>query len=206
MSRHSGMVRRTGPGISRFRVRLCEPPRNDDTPQQSAGGAIGRRLMPPCSVCGQRPFRTPSASLATHLHGLAAHSASELCQSSALLKIEGAGKAGRWPRPWPACRKKQAAVTTGLAETPGLPCAMALTAAPRSPRGPAFLPPSSATPSSRIWHQQRDARTTRLDRARRIVRRQDKARCDPTRPPHPAPHVRDDREAPLMAGTGWRDS
>jgi hypothetical protein len=28
-SRHSGMVRRTRPGISRFRVRLCEPPRND---------------------------------------------------------------------------------------------------------------------------------------------------------------------------------
>src|SRR6185437_7236049 len=29
MPRHSGMVRRTRPGISRFRVRLCEAPRND---------------------------------------------------------------------------------------------------------------------------------------------------------------------------------
>jgi len=32
-------------------------------------------------------------------------------------KKEGAGKAGRWPRPWPASKqKKLAAVTTGLAE------------------------------------------------------------------------------------------
>ena len=38
-SRHSGTVRRTGPGISRFRVRLFEPPRNDSVswpPQTSA--------------------------------------------------------------------------------------------------------------------------------------------------------------------------
>jgi len=27
-SRHSGMVRRTRPGISRFRVQCCAPPRN----------------------------------------------------------------------------------------------------------------------------------------------------------------------------------
>ncbi|CAL79522.1 hypothetical protein BRADO5858 [Bradyrhizobium sp. ORS 278] len=37
--------------------------------------------------------------------------------------------------------KKQAAVTTGLAEQPGLPCAMDLTAAPCSPRGPGLLAP-----------------------------------------------------------------
>jgi hypothetical protein len=42
-------------------------------------------------------------------------------------------------------KKTQAAVTTGLAETPGLPCAMALRRPPRSPRGPAVLPPSPAT-------------------------------------------------------------
>src|ERR1700760_887047 len=29
--RHSGTVRRTGPGISRFRVRRCASPRNDES-------------------------------------------------------------------------------------------------------------------------------------------------------------------------------
>src|SRR3954452_10982454 len=32
LSRHSGMVRRTRPGISRFRVRCCASPRNDGLP------------------------------------------------------------------------------------------------------------------------------------------------------------------------------
>ncbi len=49
----------------------------------------------------------------------------------------------------------------------------------------------------RTWHQHRDARTTRFRRAHRIVRRHDRSRCNPTRPPHPAPNARDDRETPL---------
>ena len=37
--------------------------------------------------------------------------------AAALQDREGAWKAGRWPRPWPASKqKKLAAVTTGLAE------------------------------------------------------------------------------------------
>src|SRR5690348_2763245 len=44
--------------------------------------------------------------------------------------------------PWPACRKKQAAVTTGGAQQPAFPARMALTAYTCSPRGPALLSPS----------------------------------------------------------------
>jgi hypothetical protein len=66
-----------------------------------------------------------------------------------------------------------------------------------------LLPPSSATPSSRTWHQQRDARTTRLDRAPD----HSSAGQSPLRPDAPtASRVRDDREAPLMAGTGRLNS
>jgi hypothetical protein len=40
-------------------------------------------------------------------------------------KREGAGNAGRWPQPMARLQKdKQAAVTTGPAETSGIPCAM----------------------------------------------------------------------------------
>jgi hypothetical protein len=49
-------------------------------------------------------------------------------------KEEGAGNAGCRPHPWPLQQKKQAAVTTGSAGTTGIPRAMVLTAAPRSPR------------------------------------------------------------------------
>jgi hypothetical protein len=40
-----------------------------------------------------------------HTTGLAARIASEFCQRSALFKNKGAGKAGCWPHPWPACNK-----------------------------------------------------------------------------------------------------
>jgi hypothetical protein len=78
---------------------------------------------------------------------------------------------------------------------------MALRLTPRSPRGPALLPPFGDNACALRRHQHRDARTTRLDRAHRIVRRRGtNPRCNPMRPPHPAPDVRDDREAPLKRG------
>jgi hypothetical protein len=44
------------------------------------------------------------------------------------LHAEGAGKAGRWPRPWPACSKKSRRQLPQVRpNTPGLPCAMVLT-------------------------------------------------------------------------------
>ena len=66
--------------------------------------------------------------------------------------------------------------------------------------GTGVLPPSPARSSNvaaRTWSQHRETRTTRFRRAYRIVRRHDRSRCNPTRPPHPAPHARDDRDAPL---------
>src|SRR5262245_33597876 len=57
------------------------------------------------------------------------HDLPESCQTSPSKEEEGAGNAGCWPHPWPACKgRKQAAVTTGKAETTGIPCAMVLTA------------------------------------------------------------------------------
>jgi hypothetical protein len=47
------------------------------------------------------------------------------------------------------------------------------------------------------WHQRRDARTTTSPSAPGSFVRAPIARCDPTRPSHPALNVRDDREAPL---------
>ncbi len=38
--------------------------------------------------------------------------------------VEGAGKAGRWPRPWPACSKKSRRQSPQVwPKTPGPPCA-----------------------------------------------------------------------------------
>ncbi len=48
----------------------------------------------------------PYATLRTNPRDLAAPSARAMCHSHRPLLTEGAGKAGRWPRPWPACRKE----------------------------------------------------------------------------------------------------
>jgi hypothetical protein len=127
--------------------------------------------------------------------------ASECCSSDRPLENEGAGKAGCRSHPWPACSRKSRRQSPQVrAGSSGLPRAMVGTAYTCSPRGPAVLPPSPAR-SSRLatpaWSQHRETRTTRFRRAHRIVRRHDRSRCNPTRPPHPAPHARDDRDAPL---------
>jgi len=73
----------------------------------------------------------------------------------------------------------------------------------RSPRGPAFLPPSSpARQNTATWHQHRDARTTRLDRPRRR-----RSSVGPSRPPHPASRSWRSRSAPpIEAGRAERSS
>ncbi len=78
-------------------------------------------------------------------HGLAAPTRPSFATDLALFVIVGAGKARPRPRPAARLRKKmQAAGTTGSAEQPGLPCAMALRLTLRSSQGPALLPLSSA--------------------------------------------------------------
>ena len=75
---------------------------------------------------------------------LAARFASELCETKPSENERAQGRPGVGLAHGPPANKKQAAVTTGLAETPGLPCAAGLRLTPRSPRGPAVLPPSLA--------------------------------------------------------------
>jgi len=77
----------------------------------------------------------------------------------------------------------------------GIPCAMVLTDS-------SVLSPviglvchrhrRDAKASLPTWHQRRDARTTRLRRPRSAH-----SSRAPSRPSHPTPNVRDDREAPL---------
>ena len=39
-----------------------------------------------------------------------------------------------------------------------------------------------------------------------IVRPRNELRSTPSRPPHPMPNVRDDRDTPLSEGSGWRET
>jgi hypothetical protein len=66
----------------------------------------------------------------------------ELCFKHRPPMKEGAGNAGCWPQPMARQQtKKLAAVTTGSAESSGIPCAMVLTLIARSPWEPGFLTP-----------------------------------------------------------------
>ena len=103
-----------------------------------------------------------------------------------------------------ACKMKKAheQVTTGSAGSPGVSCAVVLTAYSVLPGDRALLSPSprnakhcrELTPASgRQDH-------TALPSATGAVRL-----SAPKRPPHPAPTVRDDRDTPLFSGAGWRE-
>jgi hypothetical protein len=107
-------------------------------------------------------------------------------------KTEGAGKAGCRSHPWSACSKKARGRTTGTSRTTGLPCAMVLRLIRDLPGDRALLPPSSADRSADL--------TPALGRQDHTI--SPSAICcssrNTSRPSHPAPNVRDDREAPLM--------
>jgi hypothetical protein len=132
--------------------------------------------------------------------GTTPHSRDTMCPSdasvSALDQEEGAGNAGSWPPPWAACKqKKQAAVTTGSAESPDLPCATVLTVSFVLPGDRAFLPPSFAT-SSLARLAPASGAPGPHDFAIRIgiVRpRAQSARATPSRPSNPALTFGDDR-------------
>src|SRR3954469_2844688 len=76
--------------------------------------------------------------------GVGTRFASELCRGFALFQREGAGEGRVQAAPMVRVQQKARGRTTGTSRTTGLPCAMALRLTPRSPRGPAFLPPSPA--------------------------------------------------------------
>ena len=115
---------------------------------------------------------------------------------------EGAGNAGRRPRPRPACKsRKQAAVTTGSAGSSGIPCAMALLLIRALPGVRDLIVTVAceiithrfgASPGAPGPHD--------FAVCIGIARRHAKARCEPTHPPLPVPACRDDRDTPLVPG------
>ena len=114
-------------------------------------------------------------------------------------KTEGAGKTGCPSHPWSACSKKARGRTTGTSRTTGLPCAMVLRLIRDLPGDQALLPPS---PVNRLTDLApalgRQNHTISPSASRHSSR-------DTSRPSHPAPNVRDDREAPLLWGAGRAD-
>jgi hypothetical protein len=127
-------------------------------------------------------------------------SAPELVQQiTTLIKTRVQGRPGADRARGPPAEKKQAAVTTGLAEHARPSPRDGVTIYTHSPRGPAVLPPSPASALRRKLDLS-SGRPGPCDFTVASDRSSARAppRCDPTRPPHPAPDVRDDREAPLV--------
>jgi hypothetical protein len=98
-------------------------------------------------------------------------------------------------------KKTHAAVTTGSAGYPGLPCATVLRLIRDLPGDHAWLPPSSARRLERL--HELDAcigAPGPRDFAVRcsLIRPRNDLRLWLPRPSHPASYVRDDRETPLM--------
>ena len=93
-------------------------------------------------------------------------------------------------------KEKQAAVTTGSADTSGLPCAMVLRFIRALPGERLSCPRRSRLVIGRLASAPRcqNHATSSSHRDRSSARAS--PRCAPMRPPHPAPDVRDDREAP----------
>ena len=98
-------------------------------------------------------------------------------------------------------QRKQAAVTTGLAESTGIPCTMVLTLLRALPGVHDFL----VTVASRVIlrdlapAQGRQDHTTSPSASAALVARAAQ------RPSHPAPNTRDDREAPLSRARDGAD-
>ena len=125
--------------------------------------------------------------------------ASELLQSVPPCRRRGRGECRALAAPMARLqRKKQAAVTTGSAELRHSPRdgfhAYGALSSVRRLSGHRHRRGSSPP----IWHQHRDAGTTRFHVRIAIVRRRDPSRCDPTRPSHHRPTFRNDREASLL--------
>jgi len=97
-------------------------------------------------------FKQPARSQDAASRSRRAFRASFALEPSAL-RSEGAGNAGRPMRPQAACARivvVSTRVSQVTPESPGIPRAMVLRLIPRSPRRPAFLPPSLADVSANL--------------------------------------------------------
>ena len=113
------------------------------------------------------------------------------------------GMPGCWPQPHgPPAERKAGGIHHRSSRTSGIPCTMALRLIRTLPGDRAFLPPSPAD-----HHRQLGISVGMPEPYDFVVRGRSfvgmiGSRCDQLRPPHPALHVRDDREAPLLSSTG----
>jgi hypothetical protein len=107
---------------------------------------------------------------------------------------EGAGKAGCPPHPWSACNKKARGRTTGTGGSSGLPCAMVLRLIRDLSGDHAWLPPSPREMSPGRLSACIGAPRPHDFAVRRHVARRIDIACVHRIPPH----VRDDRETPLL--------
>jgi hypothetical protein len=167
------------------------------------GGGMGRQMI------GSAPRSGHAHHNVTCVLGLAACFARVVRGLATPGKIEGAGKVGSWPLPWPACNKKrrrQVPQVRPRASRPSL--REGVTIYTRSSRGPAVLPPSPAMMPQhhcKTWHQLRDARTTRLHCRVGIVRPHEKPRAA-IRHAHRIPHPTSVTTAKRpLCGTGCAD-
>jgi hypothetical protein len=121
-----------------------------------------------------------------------------LCQRIVPRKIEGAGNAGCQAHPQPRMRNKKAheLVTTGSPKHSGIPCANGFNGLFRA------LPGDRAC----CHRRRRDCRSivaglisaSRYQDHAALPSALVRSSSAPRRPSHPAPHVRDDRETPLL--------
>ncbi len=113
-----------------------------------------------------------------------------------LLEQRAQGRPGAGRRPWSACSKKARGRTTGSAEITRPSLRDGVTTYTRSSRGPACWPRRGrhviAHLASAPGCQNHATSSSHRDRSSARA----SPRCVPMRPPHPAPDVRDDREAP----------
>src|ERR1700730_12431338 len=123
--------------------------------------------------------------------------APELLSENSALKQEGAGNAGCPMHPQPRVRFVvlvcTRVFTAEAPETSGIPHAMVLRLIRAVPGDRALLPPSSAGKSRDL-----NASVGASGPHDFAVRISTARLATPLRPPHPAPNVRDDREAPLL--------
>jgi hypothetical protein len=165
---------RRGPSINNVRLQVLDRP-----PKPVIGLAEGEtRWRTMTAERAATPAVSPSSrstSQTAHCRCTSAASRRDprpsSAKRSALIKSEGAGKAGSSPLPWPACNKKARGRTTGSAKTSrpslrdGFNGLYVI-----SPGTGSLAPVARALVAPQAWHQHRDARTTRLHRPRRAFR------------------------------------
>jgi hypothetical protein len=165
-------------------------------------GGYGSRIALATLACPGRRELIQFKQQRTHLRVLAARCA-RVVRTNAARKTEGAGKAGCRLHPWVPCNKKHGGRTTGSTGiTPAFPAQWFYGFLRALLGDRALLPPSLSQVALRKLDASVGASGPH-DFAVRVSAIRQRRR---PRPPHPAPNVRDVRNAPLSGrdGGGYR--